>query len=101
MKKISKSSYEKGCVLVRCPQCKSLHCKSNLPLHCSALLYPSFTFWLCAGSVIADHIGLFESPGWNIQKFLEENEGTERVKHVNSEEGVLELSMDDILPPKK
>jgi hypothetical protein len=52
-------------------------------------------------AVIADNIGIFEDPGWNIQKFLEENSDSERVKLINSEEGVLELNEDDIVGKKK
>jgi protein import protein ZIM17 len=70
-KKISKHGYEKGCVVVRCPSCDSMH-------------------------LIADHIGLFENPGWDIGKFLQEQGGDEKVKYVNDEEGVLELSYKDV-----
>jgi hypothetical protein len=51
--------------------------------------------------VIADNIGIFESPGWNIQNFLEENSDSERVKMINSDEGVLELNESDLLGKKE
>jgi hypothetical protein len=68
-RKISKQSYEKGVVIVRCAQCSSLH-------------------------LIADHLGVFEDPGWDINKFLQDKEG-QGVKHINKD-NVVELSMEDI-----
>lgn len=69
-KKISKHSYHHGVVLIRCGQCKNLH-------------------------LIADHLGIFEDKGWDINKHLESNneKGVTFVNHDN----VLELSADDIL----
>lgn len=69
-RKISKQSYEKGVVVVRCAGCSSLH-------------------------LIADHLGIFENPGWDINKFLLEKEG-QGVKYVN-EENVIELNMEDVV----
>lgn len=69
-KKISKQSYNHGVVLVRCKGCNNLH-------------------------LIADHIGIFEDPGWDINKFLQENEG-KGVKYVN-DENTIELNAEDIL----
>eukprot|EP01039_Chlorochromonas_danica_P002490 gene2491-2728_t len=69
-RKISKHSYEKGVVVVRCGHCSSLH-------------------------LIADRLGLFEDPGWDINKFLTEKEG-QGVKFVN-EENVVELSAEDVV----
>ena len=51
--------------------------------------------------MIADNIGLFEDPGWNIQKFLEDQGNGERVKSINSEAGVLELTEQDIIGHRK
>lgn len=69
-RKISKHSYEKGVVVVRCGHCSSLH-------------------------LIADRLGIFEDPGWDINKFLMEKEG-QGVKFVN-EENVVELSAEDVV----
>ena len=51
--------------------------------------------------MIADNIGIFEDPGWNIEKFLEEQGSDERVKSINSEAGVLELTELDIIGHRK
>jgi hypothetical protein len=45
--KISKKGYHEGAVLVRCPSCENLH-------------------------LIADHLGIFEEKGWNIEDFMKE-----------------------------
>jgi mitochondrial protein import protein ZIM17 len=73
IKKISKQGYHHGCVLVRCPGCKNLH-------------------------LIADHLGIFEDKGWTIESYLTQT--GEKFKKVN-EEGVLELTREDILGSKK
>ena len=73
VKKISKQSYHHGCVLVRCPGCTNLH-------------------------LIADHIGIFEDKGWTIESYLTQT--GEGFKKVN-EEGVLELTREDIIGSTK
>lgn len=69
VKKISKSAYHHGCVLVRCPSCKNLH-------------------------LIADHKNVFEDGDWDIQKYLESR--GETVKVVTDDSGVFELTERDI-----
>ena len=71
-KYISKQAYNHGCVLIRCPGCKNLH-------------------------LISDHMGVFEDPGWNIQKYLAAN-GTSA--KVFDSENIFELNQSDILPAK-
>lgn len=73
-KKITKNSYEKGVVLVRCGKCQNLH-------------------------LIADRLGIFEDPGWDIDKFLKEKEG-KGIKLIN-QENIVELNADDITGYKK
>jgi protein import protein ZIM17 len=70
-KRISKHGYEKGCVVVQCPGCKSLH-------------------------LIADRIGIFENPGWDIKTILE-GKHENQVKVIKDESDVFELSLSDIL----
>jgi protein import protein ZIM17 len=72
-RKISKHSYEKGVVVVRCACCSNLH-------------------------LIADHLGVFEDPGWDINKFLTEKEG-KGVRYIN-EDNIIELNADDIAGSK-
>jgi protein import protein ZIM17 len=73
-KQISKQGYEQGCVVVRCPHCKNLH-------------------------LIADRLGIFEDPGWNIESYLQ-NRG-EEVRRVQDEEGVMEITFDDVAGKSK
>lgn len=69
-KKISKKSYESGVVVCRCAGCNNLH-------------------------LICDHIGIFEDPGWDINKFLQESEG-KGIKYVD-DQNIIELSEEDIV----
>lgn len=71
-KKISKRGYEKGVVVVSCPSCKSKH-------------------------LIADHLGIFEEPGWDLAKAVAHKSSQPRIKVVSSEADVLELTPEDIL----
>lgn len=73
-KKITKNSYEKGVVLVRCGSCKNLH-------------------------LIADRLGLFEDPGWDINQFLKEKEG-QGIKYIN-QDNIVELNAEDLIGVKK
>jgi protein import protein ZIM17 len=68
-KKISKQAYETGVVLIRCSGCQSLH-------------------------LIADRLGKFEDPGWDIFKHLSEK--NESGKYIN-DENVFELQKEDII----
>jgi protein import protein ZIM17 len=68
-KKISKQGYNKGVVLVRCGKCQNLH-------------------------LIADHLGVFEDKGWDIQKYLAQS--GENV-NVVTDDNVLELTPKEIL----
>jgi hypothetical protein len=69
-KKISKNSYDNGVVIIRCGHCKNLH-------------------------LIADRIGMVEEKGWDINKYLQQTEGT-GIKTV-TDENLFELSPEDIL----
>lgn len=69
-KKISKASYEKGVVIVRCACCESKH-------------------------LIADNMGFFEEKGWNIHDYLSTKEG-EKSKYI-VEDNVFELTLDDVV----
>jgi protein import protein ZIM17 len=72
-RKISKQAYEKGVVIVRCGKCQSKH-------------------------LIADNMGVFEDPGWNIQDFLAEK--GEASKYL-TDDNVFELKAEDIVGPTK
>lgn len=72
-RKISKIGYEKGVVIVKCGKCQSKH-------------------------LIADNIGIFEEPGWNIKKYLSSTDGESGdFDKIFNEENVLELTMQDLL----
>jgi hypothetical protein len=69
-KKITKQAYEKGVVVVRCSCCNNMH-------------------------LIADHLGVFEDPGWDINKFLKDTEG-KGMKYIN-DDNIVELNAADIV----
>lgn len=69
-RQISKKSYHEGVVVVLCSHCKSMH-------------------------LIADHVGLFENKGWDIQKYLSSQGQEKEFKHVNSD-NVFELSAEEV-----
>jgi hypothetical protein len=71
-KKITKSSYERGVVLVRCPGCQNLH-------------------------LIADHVGIFEEKGWTLQQAIEHTSERPGIKVISTEQDVMELTSEDIL----
>lgn len=82
-RKISKSAYNHGIVMVRCNGCNNRH-------------------------LIADRMGVFEDAiptdgsssrgGWDIQKYLSKQMGVQS-KHI-TDENVFELTMEDILGAK-
>ena len=75
-KKISKRGYETGIVLVRCPGCQSLH-------------------------LIADHIGVFEEPGWSVESAIQETLRLRPNLTASSVGDVLELTPSQILGESK
>lgn len=64
-KKISKQAYHSGVVVVQCGGCKNRH-------------------------LIADRLGIFEDPGWDIDQYANS-------RHITSIEGVMELTAEDLL----
>jgi hypothetical protein len=71
-KKISKHGYEKGVVVVSCPGCEAKH-------------------------LIADQLGIFEEPGWDLAQAVAQKSSQPHIKVVNSEADVLELTPEDIM----
>ncbi len=69
-RKISKIAYNNGIVIVTCGHCKSKH-------------------------LIADHIGVFEDKGWDVEKYLKEFHG-EDARYVTGD-AIFELTEEDIL----
>ena len=80
-KQFTENSYKHGVVLVRCPGCQSLH-------------------------LIADNLGWFEEQGedgegWNVEKAMEKAESAgDRCKTVSGD-GVLELTLEDVVGSSK
>ena len=80
-KQFTENSYNHGVVLVRCPGCQSLH-------------------------LIADNLGWFEEQGedgegWNVEKAMEKAESAgDRCKTVSGD-GVLELTLEDVVGSSK
>ena len=79
-KKISKLSYHKGCVIIKCPSCNNYH-------------------------LIADHLGVMGEKGWNIEDYLKSTDSTdgnntltkgEKFKFVSAD-NVYELTLNDIM----
>ena len=70
-KKISKRGYETGVVVVRCAGCQSLH-------------------------LIADRVGIFEDPGWNIEDAIKQKMKIRPDLVATNNGDVLELSPDQI-----
>ncbi len=71
-KTISKKGYNQGVVLVRCPGCQNLH-------------------------LIADHMGVFEDPGWTLEQAVTSMGNKPGIKIIDTEKDVLELTNEDIL----
>lgn len=89
-RKISKHSYQKGVVVVKCSSCNNMH-------------------------LICDHIGVFEDKGWTIDQFLSEHrslvstnsgdnhrdsfpkESADSSSKYITEENVYELTLQDII----
>ncbi|RYG94282.1 hypothetical protein EON65_57745 [archaeon] len=63
-----------GVVVVRCAGCSNMH-------------------------LIADHLGIFEEPGWDINEFLK-TQAEQGVRHI-TEDNVVELGWNDIVGRKK
>lgn len=49
--------------------------------------------------LIADHLGIFEEPGWDINEFLK-TQAEQGVRHI-TEDNVVELGWNDIVGRKK
>ena len=49
--------------------------------------------------LIADHLGVFEEPGWDINQFLKSKE-QQGVKHI-TDDNVVELGWEDIVGKKQ
>lgn len=71
-KKITKHSYHKGVVVVRCAGCNNMH-------------------------LIADHLGIFETPGWTIESVLKEH--GDSVDVVNNDNILEFIRKSDVPPP--
>ena len=69
-KTISKTAYEKGVVIARCPGCENLH-------------------------LVADRLNYFGDGNWDIEKFL--NERGEDIKLIDSDDKLLQIQMTDIV----
>jgi hypothetical protein len=70
-KKITKHSYHKGVVVVRCAGCNNMH-------------------------LIADHLGIFETPGWTIENILKEH--GDSIDVINND-NILEFIKKSDVPP--
>ena len=78
-KKFTERAYKHGVVLVRCPSCESLH-------------------------LIADRLGYFsddeDGKGWDIEMFMKSIGKEDNVKVATEGEGVLEVTLEDVLGDK-